>query len=301
MPLKKSKRLPKKYARPVTKKTRKLVEKRYERSKQFKKDKLRRIIRRGEQITARWKRSAIQWLAVFAVGVALLAIGLLLFSPLLQIREITVQRFNPRLDAEAVQQVLAPLFSRHLFFVQGREVEALLHKNISDVHDVRVSKKYPSTLSVAIELDPLVARLQIVDPDEEENTGTGATVDFLTDQGVYIHTVVQEADILPFVRLVDWGVRPIPGDRLVDPQMLKSLWEVETALRQQFGHDITIRSIYLRAQEYHVLADGISLWFDMRSTLEEHIQRYRTFLQHVPREEVQQYIDLRLMDRVVYK
>ena len=244
----------------------------------------------------------MHWIGALVVGVVALTIGLLLFSPLLEIQEITVQRYNPRLDTESVQQVLAPLFSRHLFFLHSREVEQLLRANIADVKSVKTTKQYPSMLSVAIELDPLVAKLQIIDPDEEgDDTGTGAHIDFLTDHGVYIVSLVPDVDDLPAVRLVDWGVRPNPGDALVNPAMLTRLWETETSLRHQFGHDISVRAIYLRSQEYHIQADGISLWFDMRSSLDEHLQRYRVFLQHVPREEVGEYIDLRLKDRVVHK
>lgn len=302
MPLKKTGRLPKRYARTVNKRTRTLVEKKYERRKQLHKERWRRSMRRFEQMAAKWRRSAVRWLAVFLAGVVALVIGLLLFSPLLKIQELKVQRFNPRLDVEAVQVVLSSLFGRHLFFVQSSEVEVLLRQSIPSVHTVRIAKEYPSTLSVAIELDPLVASLQIVNPEAEEaDVGTGAIVDFITEEGVYIHDVVQGTEALPVIRIVDWGVRPVPGTQIVQPEMLERVWETQTALQQQFGHTISIRAIYVRAQEYHLLVDGKSLWFDLRSSLEEHLHRYRVFLQHIPQEQVSTYIDLRLKDRVVYQ
>lgn len=302
MPLKKTGRLPKRYARTVQKNTRKYVERRYERRKQLRKERWRRSLRRLEQIFARWRKSAARWALVFAIGVVVLVVGLLLFSPLLKIQEIKVQRFNARLDTETVQRVLSPLFGRHIFFVQENEVEVLLRESVADVQSVSIEKQYPATLSVAIQLDPLVAALQIVNPDQnEDDMGTGSLIDFITDDGVYIQSLAQGGNTLPVVRVVDWGVRPEPGTQIVPPEMLQRLWDTETALRQQFGHDVTIRAIYLRGQEYHMFADGISLWFDIRSSLDEQMQRYRIFLQHVPREEVSLYIDLRLKDRVVYK
>ena len=302
MALKKTGRLPKRYARTVQKGTRKLVQKRYERRKQLHKERWRRSLRRLEQVWGRWRKAGIRWLIALIVSLLGLLIGLLLFSSLLQIQEIKVQRLNARLDTEAVQMVLAPLFGRHMFFVQENEVEALLRQSIADVFSVDIQKNYPSTLFVSIQLDPLVAALDIVNPDEEAvDTGTGIIVDFITNKGVYLQVPAQGANTLPIIRIVDWGVRPTPGTKIVQPEMLQRLGETEAALVQQFGHEVTIRAIYLRGQEYHIQADGKSLWFDMRSSLEEHLQRYRVFLQHIPQEQVSKYIDLRLKDRVVYE
>ncbi|MBT3599009.1 FtsQ-type POTRA domain-containing protein [Candidatus Peregrinibacteria bacterium] len=256
-----------------------------------------------DQQFEKWKKATLLWVALFSIGLFCLVIVLLLFSSLLHIQEINVQRFNSRLDVEKVQRVLSPLFDRHIFFVQEGEVKLLLNDGIPDIKDVRLQKEYPSKLSVAIELHPIVARLTIVNPDEDEEelTSTGAIADYVTDHGIYVHAITQEGERYPMIRLVDWGVRPMPGEAIVSPEMLMQMQETETELRKQFGHEISIRSIYQRGREYHLFVDGISLWFDMRSSVEQHLRRYRIFLQNVPREEVKQYIDLRLTDRVIHR
>jgi len=105
---------------------------------------------------------------------------------------------------------------------------------------------------------------------------------------------------LPLMQLTDWGVRPIAGDKLVSPEFLVRLRDTERALSGQFGHRITERIIFLRAQEYHLRVDnGPELWFDMRTTLDEQLLRYKTFLRSVDFNAVDAYIDLRLSDRVV--
>lgn len=253
-----------------------------------------------------WQQSALQWVLVGSAGIVLCVVLVLLFSPILHLREIKVRRLNPRLDIEQVQQVLSPLFNRHLFFLVASEVRQILQENISDIDSIEVQKEYPSQLIVTIGLHPLIARLEIVDPDSEgvpeAGTGTGTGIDFITAEGVYVATVAQhEAEGLQTIRLVDWGVRPSPGTVLIPPEILTRLQETHEALRLQFGHAIKTQTVYLRAQEYHLLADGISLWFDMRSSMEQHLQRYRIFLQSVPRSEVRQYIDLRLTDRIAYQ
>lgn len=304
MPLKPSGRLPKRFNRRVTQGTRSLVGRRYERKSQHRRERLRRVLRRTQQNARRWQRAALRWGVALLLGLVLLFVGLLLFSPLLRLEEIKIRRLSPRLDIEQVQQVMSPLFGRHLLFLTTAEVRELLQANITDLRSVEIDKVYPSELTVTVELDPLVARLIILDPEQEEApaAGTGGYMDFLTDEGVYVVAPgALASEELPAIRIVDWGVRPNPGTELLPLSLLERLFETEDALRAQFGHSIEIRTVYLRAQEYHLLANGISLWFDMRTSAEQHLQRYRMFLQSVRREDVQQYIDLRLTDRIVYK
>ncbi len=244
------------------------------------------------------------WILIALFGLLLLGFGLLVFSPLIQVREVKVVRFDSRLDIEEVQKILAPYFGKHLFFLPTHEVENTLNDAIKDLKEIKIAKRYPSELSVYIKLDPLIARLRIIDPDQEfDLTSTGATVDYLTDEGVYVIVPLPEdSKSLPAIGIVDWGVRPIEGDVLVRPKLLERMSETEKALSEQFGHSILGRTVYIRGQEYHLHLDkGIDIWFDMVSPLDEQLLRYRTFLKGVNVEEVKEYIDLRVSDRVVYK
>tara|TARA_Y100000310_G_C20551172_1_gene748157 strand:+ start:197 stop:955 length:759 start_codon:yes stop_codon:yes gene_type:complete len=249
-----------------------------------------------------WKKSVLRWALITAVGLLVLLVFLLLFSPLLFLEEIKIRRLSPRLDIEQVQQVLSPLFGQHLLFLTKGDVKQLLKENVNDIDSIEMQKDYPSQLIVTIRLDPLVARLQIIDPDaEEDEVFTGSGIDFLTAKGVYITAInSQEGEGLDTVHLVDWGVRPSPGTELIPPETLTRLRQTQQALTEQFGLSVEKQTIYLRAQEYHMLTDGTELWFDMKSSLEQHLQRYRIFLQSVSQSNVHRYIDLRLTDRIVY-
>ena len=298
-------RLPKRFRRPVTKETKKLLRRKHKpKKKQHWKDVFHRISRKGQRVFRGVWRSLAWWLLIFFVGLVLLAVGLITFSSLVEVREVRIQRLNARLDIEEVQRTLSPFFGRHLFFLPPYEVSLILFDSIKDVKNVKVYKNYPSQLLVRIELDPLYARLNILDPDEEPvEVGTGAIVDFLTDRGAYVVAQLKEhEEVLPLIHLVDWGVRPIEGDKLVGPDFLVRVRETERSLSEQFGHRIETRTIFLRAQEYHLSLDnGLDLWFDIRSSLEDQLLRYRTFLRSVDFAEVKNYVDLRLSDRVVYK
>lgn len=269
----------------------------------FNRERMKRITRRLQATLREMQRSALRWTLIIILVALTCILGVVLFSPIVQVREITVTRLSARLDIEEVQRTLAPMFGRHLFFLSSYEITALLEDNIRDVYDIQVSKTYPSTLNVSIQLDPLVARLLIQSPDApEEDIGTGATLDYVTEDGVYVHTAAPEAGSpLPLIILVDWGARPQPGEVLLTPDFLKRIDAAEIALLHQFGKETQRRIVYLRAQEYHMVIDGAELWFDLRSPLEEQLQRYRTFLKSVEAATVREYIDLRLADRVVYR
>ncbi len=243
-------------------------------------------------------------LAVLAAVVLMIFFAVALFSPAMRIAEVRIVRTESRLDIEQVQHLLSPLFGKHLMLLSGYDVRQLLDEGMADLQHVEVSKDYPSTLVVRITLDPLVARLRILDPEEVPSAlaGTGASIDYLTDKGVYISTQRASPDaMLPLFLLTDWGARPSAGAVLIAPELLGRMAITEKLLQEQFGQDVLTRTLFLRAQEYHLQTSQWTLWFDMRNSLEDHLQRYRMFLREIPHEEVHEYVDLRLKDRVVYK
>lgn len=236
---------------------------------------------------------------------ALLAGGIVVFSPIGRIQEVRVTRTDPRLDIEGVLRLLSPLFGRSLVTVSGREVRTLLEAEIGDITSVTVNKHYPSQLLVRIELDPLVARTRIVSPEEDALTlsASGGVLGALTDRGVFEAAPPGRGDAaLPLLFVVDWGVKPQPAaGPLFSMEFLGRMKEAAETLQSQFGQEVRRRIVYVRAQEFHLTVNGTSLWFDMRSSLEEQLLRYRTFLRSVGLANAKQYVDLRLADRVVYR
>tara|TARA_Y100000310_G_scaffold328972_1_gene398024 strand:+ start:3278 stop:4186 length:909 start_codon:yes stop_codon:yes gene_type:complete len=302
VPIKKSRRLPKKYARRISPDTAKYVKRRMGRKKQRRKEKWRRVQRRFEAAWEGFRASIVRWTLIGLIIIGLVAFGFLLFSPAIEVREIKVSRLSPRLDIEEVQESLTPIFGRHLFFLSSFEIAQLLHESIPDIDEISIGKTYPGILHVRIALHPLVAKLSIEDPDSTGGTGTGTTIDFLTKQGIYVATTAaRDTETLPQFSIVDWGVRPDPGVLLIQPTFLERMNAAELTLLRQFGQEVSQRTVYLRAQEFHLLVDGKELWFDLRNPLEEQMERYRTFLKEVGFETARDYIDLRIADRVMYQ
>lgn len=316
--LRSPRRLPHRFNRPVTPQTKRLAERRHKRKKQFFVQRWQRTIQRLQRRAGSLKRVVLQFSVLIVSGLLLMFIGFALFSPILHIREIRVARSDPRIDAEQVQMAVSPLLDEHLFFLSTQQVVDLLEESVPDLRDATVTKQYPSTLRIRVTLDPIIAKLTIEDPDKKPETGTGAAAtgsgeevvrkgsDYLTSEGLYVTyfpSQLQDASSggMLNLRVIDWGVRPEPWKRLVEPQFLDVIRQAESELKSQFGINVRSREVYLRAREFHLITPKYALWFDLRSPLPEQLQRYRMFLQNVGPEAAKEYIDLRLTDKIVYK
>jgi hypothetical protein len=273
---------------------------------------LHRFKRKEEAIRGVIVRFAL-WLAG---GIAVIAVAVALFSPIFTVREVRIARSDARIDIERVQRLLRPLFGRHLAFLSSQEVLPLLkdglpgnatvppEPGLPDLASVQVSKRYPSSLLLKLSLDPLIARLQITQSVGAKAATGSLTADFLTSQGVYVAYTpdqVGSGTALPLLKIVDWITPPEPFKPLLDEEFLKAIRNAEKAIAEQFGQQVSSRTIYLRGQEFHLLTKEYSLWFDLKSPLDIQLQRYRLFLQALGKTAAKEYIDLRLTDRVVYK
>lgn len=303
-------RLPQRFNRPITPQTRRLVEQRVQRRREHRTKQVQRMMQRWQRRMETLRKSFVQFL-FFAVPATVVAgVGFLVFSSVLHIREVRIPLTDPRIDVEQIQRGLAPLFGRHLFFLPERDAEVLAAEVVPDLAAVTVAKQYPATLEVRLTLDPLIARLAIDDPaaPPAAEAGTGATApvlsDFLTEKGTYVAyadaRVASGADLVQ-LHVVDWGVRPVPGTLLLEPEMLAAMTQAEQLLGEEFGRPVTLRTVFLRAREYHLKTPLHTLWFDLRTPVGDQLARYRTFLQAEGEGAAQQYVDLRLVDKVAYQ
>lgn len=307
--LKSPKRLPARYNRRVQDRTRELVQRRHGRHKQYALQRWTRLARRARE---RWTKGwlvAVRFSPWIALAAVIVGAGVAMFSPVLEVRRVNVIRSDRRVDVERVQRSLKPLFGEHLLFLSQKDVLPLLEESVPDLRRAVIDKQYPSTLSLRIELEPVVALLEIVDPNGNvspavSGTGADALGDYLTADGTYVvypPSLVQSGTGAAVVRIVDWGVRPEPWKHLLDISVLERIAQAEQMLQSQFGETINQRVVYLRSREFHLQTAKHSLWFDMRSSLAAQIDRYRLFLQSAGAEAAKVYVDLRLQDRIVYR
>lgn len=310
MPLRSPSRLPRRFIRPTSRYTRSVVTRRHARQRR----KLDRgalkshAARKAARIARILREELLLWTGVLMGALVVLLIAVLLFSPAFDVKRITVRRLDARIDSEQIEQALRPLFAQRLFLVTKAEVNALLTEKFADITSVDIEKEYPSTITVTVHFDRIVAELDVRSPQGEDlASGSGALVAgsgsfaYVTTRGHAVLSQLKLAENLPTFAIVDWGIRPTHGMRILDEDFILRIFETRRAVEEDFGIEVSGITVFLRAREFHFTTPGFALWFDTASTAQQHFDRFRRFLEIVPLAEVTQYIDLRLADRVVYK
>lgn len=310
MPLRSPRRLPRSLNRPVSKTVRAVAQKQYRKSgrrQRLRKEWASRFSRRwNKNSVIIWKELKI-WLIGFGVAGLLGLIGILVFSPIFNVKHIQIRRQDARIDIDDAQRALRPLFTERLPFITRAEVVTLLQTIYPDITQITMKKTYPDSLQISMYVDPLAAQLKI-DAQRENAAGSGVVLAqsgsyaYITSKGYTVFSPVRlSKDALPTLIITDWGAQPANRTLLLDATFLRTIFEARDTLRENFGLQATNITVYLRAREFHITTKKIALWFDLSSPLQLQFGRFREFLKALSLDQAKEYIDLRISDRVIYK
>lgn len=232
-----------------------------------------------------------------------------------------VGREDRRTDVEEIQKLLSPFFGKHILFVSPALLERTLLTAYPEISSAAVRRNFPNELQVALFMDPIVANVTLGEPDDTERDfadqlalesseessppAEGKRHHYLTEQGIYLEYPFslqqKENEERLSLHIVDWAVKPTHRQRLLAPEVYHEIRSVKRILEETFGHTTLFATAYLRAKEFHVQTERLTLWFDLGSPITAQMNRYRMFLRTVSPESAQEYVDLRLHDRVVYR
>jgi hypothetical protein len=312
--LKPGRRIPKSFQRRPSRQTRKYVRSMFK--GKTAKERLRSLLSRTSRRAGRLQRmTAIGvshlrvWLICTLVASLIALLGLFLFSSAFAVQSIHVSRQDVRIDIEEVQQTLSSFFGKHLFTLTTAHVERIILAAFPEISGVSVRKNYPSEIEVVLFTDAFAADVFIGLPDDTEDhliiPETPGQYAYLTSRGHYVEYIFLVPKRDPetqrmIVHLVDWATKPVHRQRILSEESLQEMQLAQTLLQESFGHSVQWITLYLRANEFHVKTDSVTLWFDFATPVVQQIDRYRHFLQNIPLTDVQRYIDLRLYNRIVY-
>ena len=200
----------------------------------------------------------------------------------------------------------------------------MLLKEYPEVSSVKVRRNFPSELQVALFMDPIVANVTMGDPgdterdylsatpsseDSEENSPAPAEKQelyrYVTEKGIYLEYPFplqpKENEERLTLHIVDWATKPVHRRVLFPPEVYRQIKSTKRILEESFGHTVPFITLYLRAKEFHVQTERVVLWFDLANPITAQIDRYRIFLRNFIPQDAEEYVDLRLHDRVVYR
>lgn len=311
MPMKASRKLPKRFNRATGQHTRNVARAYYggpERRARRRKEKFarwgRKMARFGDTVLREFKI----WIAIGAGIVVITVAATLLFAPFFDVREMKIRRQDPRIDPEEIQQTLSPLFKQRLVLVTRGQVATMLQEQYPEIQRVEISKDYPSTLSVSVYLEPVVAEIRVA--EDTESTGSGSTATgsgtdiytYVTKKGLFVTSPIRlSGGPYPKLTVTDWGIRPQNRTQILSPSFLQAIFIARDTLLRDFGLQSNNIVIFLRAQEFHITTPKSTLWFDLRSPLTVQFQRFREFLKALSLDQAKGYIDLRIADKIIYK
>ncbi len=311
MPLKAPRRLPRRMNRQTSVFSRSIANRYYQapdRKARRRKEQRLRISRK----MARWWQIILSefrlWLLIGIAGVIVSTILVLLLAPFFDVRQIHIRRQDPRVDLEQIQQSLGPLFGQRLLLVTKGQVTSLLEPQYPDIDRIDIAKDYPSTLTVTMYLEPVAALVKIDDSELSATSQTGALVgsgaySYITRSGFFVSSpiAISSTVAIPTLRFTDWGIRPQNRTRALSPDFVERIFSARDSLRTDFGLVTTDITVYVRAQEFHIRTNKVTLWFDLTSPLSVQFQRFREFLKTLSLDQVKEYIDLRIADKIIYK
>ncbi len=311
MPLKKPVRLPRSLNRTASPSTRRFAMKHCRVENRRARRRKEIFVRLGRRAAKFWSVIISEfriWMLIAASGVLTVILGILLLSPFFDVRSMHIRRQDARIDPEEIQQTLSPLFKQRLVLVTRNQVAAMLEAEYPDIQRVEINKEYPSTLSVTVYLDPVVARVKL-DDSGVPDTGSGATAGsgaglhtYLTRTGLFVASPITLTSApLPTLTFTDWNIRPQNRQQVLEPHFLQEIFLARDTLRRDFGLTTTGILVYLRAQEFHIRTNKTTLWFDLQSPLTVQFQRFRELLKTVSLDQVKEYADLRIADKIIYK
>lgn len=311
MPLQAPRRLPRLLNRQTSLYSRTVAWARYRtinRRAQQRKERTKRMMRSCARIASLVATEFRTWLLIGIGMLTATTMLVLVFAPFFDVRQIVIRRQDPRIDLEDIQQSLSPLFKQRLLLVTKSQVHALLAPEYPDIDSIDIAKEYPSTLTVSIYVEPVAAQIVIDDSDVSLLTQTGTTVgsgsySYITRGGIFVQSPIRlRGDTpIPTLRLTDWGIRPQNRTRALPSDFVEQIFAARDALRTDFGLTTRDIAVYVRAQEFHIRTNKVTLWFDLRSPLSVQLERFREFLKTFSLEQAQQYIDLRIADKIIYR
>jgi hypothetical protein len=253
------------------------------------------------------------WCITFVLALFVSLTLFFLFSSAFQVISIRVSREDRRVDTEEIQELLKPYFGRHILFISPLLIKHEIQSAYPEVSLAVVKRNFPQELFVTLYMDPILAEILIGEPDHTEADFSAIQKEesqqklysYLTSKGAYLEYPFPFASHAGekrlTIHLVDWAVKPTHRQKLMNEDVFDRMRSIARILHQSFGHSISFITYYHRAREFHVQIESNVLWFDLSTPVVKQINRYREFLRAVPLEKVEQYIDLRLHDRVAYR
>lgn len=217
-------------------------------------------------------------------------IYLIVFSGLLNIKNINISGYkNDTTVREMIDEEISKnIFTKNILFFSTRSLKEKL-KGDPNIKSVKISKKYPSSLTVAIE----EARPAII----WISAGDKYLID---DRGVVIENATDEK--LPEVYDAS-NIKVRAGERVASPTFIKFINEITVGFETATGTRLIKITLFDIIEDVHVLSsDGWTAYLNASITASSQLKNLTRIIAEASKEKKKlQYIDMRLDNKIFYK
>ena len=233
-----------------------------------------------------------QFLLFLFIGSMAGFIAFALLSPYFEIKNITVDRDNPHIDVEAIEQVLKEIKGQNLILVSYDDIRDSLQEHFPEFRDIEISERWPNELILKINISP--ARFNIFNQET-------ANFSVMSEDGVILPQEAQES--LEVIKIFDLPRALKPGENFLEKDQVQKILNLQQLMNTQVKIPIAQRHFYPIAQELHLISqEGTAFWFDLRISPQSQIRKLELAANQIHLFTTKrEHIDLRIPGQIFYQ
>lgn len=257
----------------------------------------------GKIITFRFLLYCIGFVLVGAV------IGIVFFSSFFYLSDIRVKRDVLYVNSQNIENFMAPLRNKNIFFLSESSIEDQIEKNFPVVQAVTVTKIYPRSLEVKVKGNPIFARIKYRGEQKEFLlTETGVVIQTETNSDAphtdyMLMEIPKYRDFQPDEQKAIAPLVTLETDKqLFSESEMKNMKSLLSLLHASFPeiHIASLQYLPLEQEMYLVLDQGTRLIFVMNEDLVTQVYKLKKDETNIPLVTGElSYVDLGITDQVV--
>jgi len=234
------------------------------------------------------------------LSVTILLVKLTFFSDYFQIKTIQISTENSTQSSigSNISTILEPYKNKSIIFAKKAEIIAKIQNSYTEIENIKVNKKLPSTLVITFTEYPLAANIT--------NISSGANKKFIINSIGYVVKENADDPSLPYIKIKTDSPVNIENVAL-DPEKLKYILGAISYFEEKFGMKIIESEYKVISRELHLRTEKFFyIWLDIQKPFEDQLKKLKKAIVKLNiYDEPLDYIDLRIAgdngEKIIYK
>ncbi|HEY5713890.1 MAG TPA: FtsQ-type POTRA domain-containing protein [Candidatus Gracilibacteria bacterium] len=215
-----------------------------------------------------------------------------IFSPFFELKKIVVERDDPYVNVDAVQEALQSFYGQNLLFMTDDEIKNILKEQFPEFRSVQVKEHWPDEIALNIKVSPPLFTLL------NKETANFSTI---SEDGVILESSPNQD--LPVLNIYGYDKLILPRVAFMEKEDLARIQESRYTLEESMKLPVKEIRVYPIAQELHfVLQNGTVIWLDLMADHQEQLRKLDLASSRIGiYTEPLHHVDLRIPDHLFWK